>query len=97
KPFIFFSSRRRHTRFSRDWSSDVCSSDLRILKGTVFNKYKQFINNCFELLPRQALHAKSLGFVHPRTKEEMYFETPLPSDFEAILEKWRSYITSVDR
>lgn len=76
--------------------SDESYGGNKILKGTVFNKYKQFVNNCFELLPRQALHAESLGFIHPRTKERMYFEVPLPSDFQAVLEKWRSYIASTD-
>lgn len=65
----------------------------RILKGTVFNKYRQFVQNCFELLPRQALHAKSLGFLHPSTKEPVYFEIPIPADFQAALDKWRSYAT----
>lgn len=64
----------------------------RILKGTVFNKYRQFVENCFEVLPRQALHAKSLGFIHPSTRKFIHFETELPADFTAVLEKWRSYI-----
>jgi 23S rRNA pseudouridine1911/1915/1917 synthase len=63
----------------------------RILKGTVYTKYKQFIDNCFELLPRQALHAKSLGFIHPRTGREMLFDSPIPSDMTALIEKWRKY------
>ena len=63
----------------------------RILKGTIYTKYKQFIDNCFTLLPRQALHAKSLGFIHPRTGEEMRFESPIPSDMTALIEKWRKY------
>ncbi len=63
----------------------------RILKGTVYTKYKQFIENCFDILPRQALHAATLGFVHPVTKKEMFFQSPLPKDFEAVLEKWRKY------
>ncbi|GAA4320430.1 RluA family pseudouridine synthase [Compostibacter hankyongensis] len=67
----------------------------RIVKGTVFNKYKQFVENCFELLPRHALHARSLGFIHPRTREKMYFETPLPADYEVLLDKWRRYAGSV--
>jgi len=66
----------------------------KILKGTVFNKYKQFIDNCFELMPRQALHAKTLGFIHPSKKEYMHFDTELPEDFQAVLEKWRSYVKS---
>ncbi|NGF57329.1 RluA family pseudouridine synthase [Parapedobacter sp. SGR-10] len=68
----------------------------RILKGTVFNKYKQFVDNCFQLLPRQALHAKSLGFAHPKTKEILYFEVPIPEDFRLALEKWRSYAQGKD-
>lgn len=63
-----------------------------ILKGTTFSKYKQFINNCFEILPRQALHAKSIGFKHPVTGKEMYFETELPADMAAVLAKWENYI-----
>ena len=64
----------------------------RIIKGTVFNKYRQFVENCFELMPRQALHAKSLGFIHPKTREFIHFETDLPADFRSVLDKWRNYI-----
>jgi len=64
----------------------------RILKGTIFNKYRQFVENCFELMPRQALHAKSLGFIHPSTRKFVHFETELPADFSAVLEKWRNYL-----
>jgi 23S rRNA pseudouridine1911/1915/1917 synthase len=64
----------------------------RILKGTVFNKYRQFVENCFQILPRQALHAKSLGFIHPTTKEFIHFETELPADISTVIEKWRNYI-----
>jgi 23S rRNA pseudouridine1911/1915/1917 synthase len=66
----------------------------KILKGTTFSKYKQFVQNCFELLPRQALHAKSLGFIHPQTGKKMFFESALPADMEQVIEKWRNYITS---
>lgn len=76
--------------------SDASYGGDRILKGTVFNKYKQFVENCFQLLPRQALHAKSLGFEHPITKERITFETPLPVDFQAVLTKWRDYTTEKD-
>ncbi|MFS4482157.1 RluA family pseudouridine synthase [Hyunsoonleella sp. 2307UL5-6] len=62
-----------------------------ILKGTTFTKYKQFVDNCFKVLPRQALHAKTLGFVHPKTSEFMRFETPVPNDIVQCLEKWRNY------
>ena len=63
----------------------------KILKGTVFNKYRQFVENCFDILPRQGLHAKTLGFVHPESKKEMIFEEPLPNDMESVIEKWRAY------
>jgi 23S rRNA pseudouridine1911/1915/1917 synthase len=62
-----------------------------ILKGTTFTKYKQFIDNCFKTLPRQALHAKTLGFIHPITKEYMRFDTELPQDMKDCIEKWRNY------
>ena len=65
-----------------------------ILKGTHFSKYKQFVNNCFEVCPRQALHAKTLGFVHPRTGENMFFTSELPEDMVSLLDKWRSYISN---
>lgn len=63
----------------------------RILKGTTYTKYKQFVDNCFKLLPRQALHAKTLGFEHPVTKEKLFFNSDLPKDMEQCLEKWRKY------
>ncbi|GAA4281433.1 RluA family pseudouridine synthase [Gaetbulibacter aestuarii] len=63
----------------------------KILKGTTFSKYKQFVENCFKVLPRQALHAKTLGFEHPVTHKFMRFETPLPLDMEQCIEKWRNY------
>ena len=62
-----------------------------ILKGTTFSKYKQFVDNCFKIFPRQALHAKTLGFIHPTTNEFMRFEAPIPEDMEACLYKWRNY------
>jgi 23S rRNA pseudouridine1911/1915/1917 synthase len=65
-----------------------------ILKGTTFTKYKQFIDNCFKTLPRQALHAKTLGFEHPTTKEFMRFNTELPEDMKECIEKWRNYAKS---
>ena len=63
----------------------------KILKGTIFNKYKQFVDNCFKLLPRQALHAKTLSFDHPMTNERLAFETELPNDFKSCFEKWKNY------
>ena len=63
----------------------------KILKGTTFTKYKQFVENTFKLLPRQALHAKTLGFVHPVTGEYMSFDSEIPDDMANAIEKWRSY------
>nr|WP_262904398.1 RluA family pseudouridine synthase [Polaribacter porphyrae] len=62
-----------------------------ILKGTTFTKYKQFVHNCFKVLPRQALHAKTLGFTHPKTGEFMQFDSEIPKDMADCLEKWRTY------
>ena len=67
-----------------------------ILKGTTFTKYKQFIDNCFKVLPRQALHAKTLGFQHPTTKEFMSFDSQIPDDIVACIEKWKTYSTADD-
>jgi 23S rRNA pseudouridine1911/1915/1917 synthase len=66
----------------------------RILKGTTFTKYQQFVRNCFTLLPRQALHARTLDFDHPVTGKRMSFESPIPEDMEAVIEKWRKYTSS---
>lgn len=66
----------------------------QILRGTTFTKYKQFVQNCFKLLPRQALHAKTLGFVHPTSGEKMQFNTELPEDMQAVIEKWGNYIAN---
>ncbi|MFP4060895.1 MAG: RluA family pseudouridine synthase [Bacteroidales bacterium] len=63
-----------------------------ILRGTTSSKYKQFINNCFNLLPRHALHAKSLGFIHPSTGKEMFFNSELPDDMAGVIEKWKRYV-----
>lgn len=66
----------------------------KILKGTTFSKYKQFVDNCFKVLPRQALHARTLGFEHPTTGEMMEFESDVPADMTSCLEKWRVYTRS---
>jgi len=66
----------------------------RILRGTTYTKYKQFVNNCFKIMPRHGLHAISLGFVHPKTKEKMEFVSEYPNDFKECLEKWKSYIST---
>ena len=65
-----------------------------ILKGTTFTKYKQFVENCFKLFPRQALHAKTLGFTHPKTGKFMQFDSELPKDFQSCIEKWENYVAN---
>jgi 23S rRNA pseudouridine1911/1915/1917 synthase len=72
------------------FSDDFYGGD-RIVKGTVYTKYKQFVDNCFSICSRQALHAKELGFIHPTTKEKMLFTSNLPDDMEQLIEKWRKY------
>lgn len=64
----------------------------RILKGTVYTKYKQFVDNCFKALPRQALHAKELGFVHPTSGESLHFDSEMPEDMDKAIDKWRKYM-----
>ncbi|MBN1107772.1 MAG: RNA pseudouridine synthase, partial [Bacteroidales bacterium] len=65
----------------------------KILKGTTFSKYQQFIRNCFGILPRQALHARSLSFDHPVTRKRLFFDSELPDDMKMAIDKWRSYIS----
>ncbi len=72
--------------------NDLTYGGDKILKGTVFSKYKSFVQNCFKILPRQALHAQSLGFVHPISKKFMQFHSPLPSDFREVIDKWENYV-----
>lgn len=74
--------------------NDATYGGDKILNGTTFSKYKQFVDNCFKLMPRQALHALSLGFIHPASREFTHFESNLPVDFQAVLEKWRNYVNS---
>jgi 23S rRNA pseudouridine1911/1915/1917 synthase len=76
-----------HTLFN-DWEY----GGDKILKGTIYTKYKQFVENCFAVCPRCALHAHTLGFIHPRSGKELFFESPLPSDMQMVMEKWRKYI-----
>lgn len=71
--------------------NDATYGGDRILKGTTFSKYKQFILNCFDILPRQALHATTLGFIHPTTKKEVFFTSNLPEDMSNVLDRWRKY------
>ncbi|MBE6211346.1 MAG: RluA family pseudouridine synthase [Rikenellaceae bacterium] len=88
--------RTHQIRVHMQWQGHPLFNDARyggdrILKGTTFSKYKQFVENCFALIPRQALHAQCLGFIHPTTGKEMFFESPLPEDFRAVIEKWENY------
>jgi 23S rRNA pseudouridine1911/1915/1917 synthase len=76
-----------HTLFN-----DETYGGNKILKGTQFSKYKSFVQNCFKVIPRQALHAKSLGFIHPATGEKMFFDSELPNDMAEGLDKWRNYV-----
>jgi len=66
----------------------------KIVKGTVFSKYKQFVENCFAICPRHALHARTIGFIHPATQEEVFFDSEMPEDMEELIEKWRNYVKS---
>ena len=72
--------------------NDARYGGSEIRKGTIYAKYRQFIENCFEMCPRQALHAKTLGFIHPRTGEMMRFDSGIPDDMKAMIEKWRGYV-----
>lgn len=74
--------------------NDATYGGDKVLKGTSFSKYRSFIDNCFKMLPRQALHAKSLGFVHPRSKEHLQFDSPLPPDMSRVIEKWENYVSN---
>ncbi len=74
------------------FADDTYGGD-KIVKGTIYTKYKQFVENCFQLCNRQALHAKTLGFIHPGTGEEVFFESELPSDLSNVIEKWRNYVS----
>ncbi|HEC41780.1 MAG TPA: RluA family pseudouridine synthase [Bacteroides sp.] len=77
----------RHPLFN-----DATYGGEQIVKGTTFTKYKQFVQNCFAILPRQALHAQSLGFTHPASGEEMFFESELPADMAEVIVKWHRYL-----
>ena len=88
--------RTHQIRVHFNWIGHPLFNDERydgseIRKGTIYAKYRQFIENCFKLLPRQALHAKTLGFVHPRTKQMVRFDSPLPPDMQSLIDKWRKY------
>jgi len=84
---------RVHTKYiGHTLFNDERYGGNEILKGNNTAKYRQFIRNCFEICPRQALHAQTLGFVHPKTGKEMFFESPVPEDMSQLIEKWRHYI-----
>lgn len=72
--------------------NDAMYGGDQVLKGTTFSKYRQFVENCFKIIPRQALHAKTLGFVHPATKKFQHFDSDLPNDFKEVMEKWDHYV-----
>jgi 23S rRNA pseudouridine1911/1915/1917 synthase len=72
--------------------NDALYGGSEVLRGTIFSKYKQFVDNCFKIIPRQALHAKTLGFVHPATKQWVQFESELPEDMKLVIEKWEHYV-----
>jgi len=84
---------RAHLKFiGHPLFNDSTYGGNRVLKGTVFSKYKAFVQNCFKIIPRQALHAKTLGFIHPTTKKYVKFDSELPGDFNSVLVKWREYV-----
>ncbi|MDE6308630.1 MAG: RluA family pseudouridine synthase, partial [Muribaculaceae bacterium] len=74
--------------------NDVRYGGDKMLRGNTSGKYKQFIENCFSICPRQALHARTLGFVHPTTGEEMFFTAPIPADMQNLIDRWRTYNTA---
>jgi 23S rRNA pseudouridine1911/1915/1917 synthase len=84
---------RAHMKFlGHPLFNDAMYGGNQVLKGTTFSKYRQFVENCFKIIPRQALHAKTLGFVHPATKKFMQFDSELPADFSEVIEKWEHYV-----
>ena len=92
--------RTHQIRVHFNWIGHPLFNDARydgaeIRKGTIYAKYRQFIENCFKLLPRQALHAKTLGFVHPRTGKHIQFDSPIPDDMQALIDKWRKYAANM--
>ncbi|MFI3289726.1 MAG: RluA family pseudouridine synthase [Rikenellaceae bacterium] len=91
--------RTHQIRIHMSWKGHPLFNDERyggdkILKGTTFSKYKQFVENCFSIMPRHSLHAKSLGFVHPTTGEQIHYECDMPADFVALINKWEGYATN---
>ena len=84
---------RTHMRYlGHPIFNDATYGGDQLVKGQRFSKYKAFVQNCFQLMSRQALHAQSLGFIHPTTQAKMHFEVPLPEDFQQVLDKWEHYV-----
>jgi 23S rRNA pseudouridine1911/1915/1917 synthase len=88
--------RTHQIRVHMQWTGHPLFNDAnyggdRVLKGTTFTKYKQFVENCFKMIPRQALHARTLDIDHPITGKRMHFESPVPPDMQSVLDKWRLY------
>ncbi|EKB50136.1 RluA family pseudouridine synthase [Cecembia lonarensis] len=84
---------RAHMKFlGHPLFNDAMYGGDKIRKGTQFSKYKTFVQHCFDLIPRQALHAMSLGFIHPLSKQKLYFEAALPEDFASVLQRWEDYV-----
>ena len=84
---------RAHMKFlGHPLFNDAMYGGDQVLKGTTFTKFRQFVDNCFKIIPRQALHAKTLGFIHPVTKKFVQFDSELPADFKAVIEKWEHYV-----
>jgi 23S rRNA pseudouridine1911/1915/1917 synthase len=84
---------RAHMKFiGHPIFNDATYGGNEVIKGTVFTKYKQFVDNCFKIIPRQALHAKTLGFIHPATNQPIKFDSELPDDFKEVIEKWEHYV-----
>lgn len=69
----------------------------KVLRGVASSTYLAFVNNCFDVCPRQALHARTLGFRHPETGEEMFFTAPIPADMQALIDRWRTYTAGLQR
>jgi len=84
---------RAHMKFiGNPIFNDATYGGNEAMKGTIFSKYKQFVDNCFKIIPRQALHAKTLGFIHPATGKHIQFDSELPKDFKEVIEKWEHYV-----
>jgi 23S rRNA pseudouridine1911/1915/1917 synthase len=88
--------RTQKIRVHMDWMGNTLFNDDRyggykIVKGTIYTKYRQFVENCFQLMPRHALHAKTLGFIHPASKKQLLFSSEIPQDLASVIGKWRNF------